>query len=586
VSVTIDACDSPIGPQSNGIIEKLSKITHVMNAGVSCDDKLAYLFYIFLLLAMVLVFLLCRTKFEQFSEGNTADGGGDYVSRLLPRYLATRREYSTGLSVYVASMAFMVSLLSIFGPTDPETFKKIFFNIDFSKDFTFAAQPLLMTLLFLGVLPNFPVLQEIEKWFRRRAHKYALIPTAARKTAERLLTADFDFSSYGQMAAISSAELRSVEPSDFGLPAHSLEHIWARLCCLAYEIERRRMAGDFGLLDEGLLRRYAGHLDSIEERRKSLEGEVALYRTERSNNADYSNYTLHRKIRNTLDQLYILLGCAARLKSNTDEDVNLALQPFGFKLESPATQIQEPHSTRGITPSGINSPPNLVGIAAIPLGVLALGLAAVGVAHLNLWTVSPLFPQVWLVDTASATVLYGTAILVGDLIRARSIEADVWFGTADPRRKAVNYLGVAFASGVAGYTMSILLGLAFAPFSLSWSVAALPLLILPAVTGAFYVYHLDNVHLQTPSSRRRDIGWQAAVTGVCGLVATTLSFKILFADGTLKLDQIMDQILFATVVSAAIGASLGCYIPQAAAASRYGSFAGTNEDRIPTFKAA
>jgi hypothetical protein len=50
-------------------------------------------------------------------------------------------------------------------------------------------------LVLMGALPNVPGLMIVETYMRQYAHERAYIPDAARATAERIATADFDFTS-------------------------------------------------------------------------------------------------------------------------------------------------------------------------------------------------------------------------------------------------------------------------------------------------------------------------------------------------------------------------------------------------------
>jgi hypothetical protein len=261
------------------------------------------------------------------------------------------------------------------------------------------------------------MLQEIERRLRQYAHERAYIPAAARATADRLSAADFEFSSYA--GSLHTADMRGVEPTDFTQPRRSLEHDWARLSCLVYEEKSRRLSGDDGPLDAGLLRDYETDLELIEAKRKSMEAEVAAYREEKARNPAYTNDALHQTIRNSLYKLYILLGCAVRLKKQPYDDINLALRPFGFKLDQPAVKAD-------------NRDLMLVGMVVMAASVLLLGFAAVEAAHLRLWTASDVFPQIWyqpFLDTIEAVILYGAGILMADVVRKRRIRRGSWFSS-------------------------------------------------------------------------------------------------------------------------------------------------------------
>ena len=83
-------------------------------------------------------------------------------------------------------------------------------------------------------------------------------------------------------------------------------------------------------------------LDEIVEKRKSFERDVAQYKKDKRRNPRLNNDQLHRAMRDVLRQLYVLLGCAVRLKLSPHADINWVLRQFGFVLE-PAAPRDENH---------------------------------------------------------------------------------------------------------------------------------------------------------------------------------------------------------------------------------------------------
>src|SRR5215204_1607962 len=147
-------------------------------AGIPLDDlRSLALFIACLAAALGLVYLFCQKKFGEPSSS----GSDDLVDQMLPRYLATREEYSKGFLTYFATMAATVLLLSLIGPKDLAAL-----GVPLPKELSSVAIPLAAALLLTGVMPNVPVLLDIEKWVRKYAHERAYIPAAARATAQRL----------------------------------------------------------------------------------------------------------------------------------------------------------------------------------------------------------------------------------------------------------------------------------------------------------------------------------------------------------------------------------------------------------------
>jgi hypothetical protein len=529
-----------------------------MQLGLPFEDLWSFILFIACLSAAIgLVYLFCRQKFAE----RTSSGTDDYADQLLPRQLATHEEYSRGFLVYFGTMVAVVLLLSLIGPNN-----LVALGVPLPKDLSPGVVPVAVALVLVGLMPTVPVLLEIEKWLRKYAHERAYIPSAARATAQRLAAADFDFAAYGG-DVLRQPEMRGVEATDFTCSRRSLEHDWARLGCLVYEQKYRRMSGLMDWLDADLLRDYATDLDTIETAKKSMESDVATYRAEKAKDLSYANEPLRRAIRDNLYKLYILLGCAVRLKNRPNGDIDLALGQFGFKLSYT-------HSPPG------NDDLKLVGLSIAAISVFLLELAAIELAFFGLWTPSPVFPQKFyqpFIDTASTIIPHLVAIMAADLMRRRAIKNGAWFR----RAISANYIRVAVVCGFAGYAGLILWGLgqvkAVTPDGL---LIDAPYALLAMATGGFYVYHLDNVETHWRPSRLWEVGSQTIVTGICGLIAATVSFELILGAASMAIDRIV----LTAVIDAGIGFVLGLYIPKAAAA-KSDPLAGVKEERVRTLEA-
>src|SRR5215469_6671763 len=418
-----------------------------MQFGVPLDAS-SLLFFCCLAAAIGLVYLFCRQKFAE----RLVIENEDYVYQLLPRQLATREEYARGFLIYFQTMVFTVVLLSLIGPKNLASL-----GIPLPTEVSYVVVPLFVAFLLVGVMPNVPMLQEVERRLRQYAHERAYIPTAARATAQRLSAADFDFSSYAG-EAMRAPEMHGVEAADFARSRRTLEHDWARFSCLVYELQSRRESGLLDSLDADLLQSYDKDLENIEAKRQSMEPEVARYRAETAANPAYTNDALRVAIRSSLYKLYVLLGCAVRLKKQPHDDIDLALRPFGFKLN----QITPPSTNRDLT---------LVAMTFVAFAVALLEFAAIELAHLGAWHVSEMFPMIWsqpLIDASYAVLIHGTAMTVADAVRSRMIKRGSWYHAVGQRRVAVpaNYIRVAIASGVAGYAALLAWNLVFTGFDL------------------------------------------------------------------------------------------------------------------------
>jgi hypothetical protein len=523
-------------------------------------NQLSLVFFGCLAIAIWLVYVFCQRKFAERSVTESSD----WIYQLLPRQLATREEYSKGFLIYFGTLAAIVVLLSLLGPKNLESL-----GIKVPESAGYVIVPLAIAFILIGSLPTVPGLTLIEKSLREYAHKRAYIPDAARATADRLASADFDFSSY-EGEALESPQMRGVGSVDFTRPRYSLEHSWARLCCLVYVQKSYRTSGLTEPLDASLLRDYEEDLDLIESKKQSMEAEVAAYRAARTSNTFYTNDDLRRAIRDNLYKLYILLGCAVRLKQQPHEDLDLALGRFGFRFGR--TNVP-----RG---GGTTRDLQLIGLTVVAVSITLVGLAAWGLGHLGLWTKSPMFPQKVfqpLLDTASTIVPNAAAIMFADVMRKHAISKGWWFNSSDARTRGnvANYIRVALASSVAGYLSLILWGLTQqAPTLDSFKMEA-PFALVAMVSGGFYVYHLDNGEMCSRPPRLWELGGQTAMTGICGLIAACVAGDLIFDNAAIA----ADKVVLTTVVNSVMGFVFAWYTPRAAAATR-NSLSVASEERV------
>jgi hypothetical protein len=501
-------------------------------------------------LGVVIVALHSMRKFEESTVEKSED---DFIAQLLPKYLATREEYSRALVWYMGSMIGILCALSAIGPRLLEILAP-------TLSAYAPVAPLGFALILVGVLPNVPWLQDIEWRVRRFWHERAFIPTAARSTADMLRASNFDFSSYKQKAVLTSPGMRELRLSDFEAPRGSLEHGWARLSCLSHDLGWRRDAGETELLDDEMLDRYSNDLDNIASKRQALESDVAQYRKERVDNPFYVNDRLHNSIKSALRHLYVLLGCAVRLRVSRSADINAAFRSFGFVL-APSTPIPG------------NQDLIIVGLTVMTGSLLMLVFTAMAAGSLfemaGLWHRSAYFPNdvfqpfLW---SLSAALAHGVAILTADWMRARHLYKGHWFAVVGRERRAItaNYVRVALGCAITGYVAMFLWGLIFQAPTVAFAEGTLPYSLLPAATGGFYTFHLDNVELGQRPSRLWEIGSQTLVTALCGLVAAPVWLTLGGGNAT----DDCDFIILVTLLGSVVGASLAWYLPRAAANRR------------------
>src|SRR2546430_9372688 len=90
-----------------------SAAEQAIQLGVPLDERSSIYFFLCLGAAILIVLLFAMKKFEE----STVDASEDaFIAQLLPRYLATREEYSKALVWYVGTLILTVVIFSLLGP--------------------------------------------------------------------------------------------------------------------------------------------------------------------------------------------------------------------------------------------------------------------------------------------------------------------------------------------------------------------------------------------------------------------------------------------------------------------------------------
>ena len=359
-------------------------------------DPNGLLYFSISLLAGVAVLVVLQWR--RFDEPTAPKISRDYVTQFLPRDLASPREYSLGLLVYLAAMLGLMVLLSVLGPPAAKII-----GVQSPPAGIF---PLFVALAIVGLLPNIPVFKEFEFSIRKLAHRRAFIPDAARATAERLTTANFDFSRYQTPQVLSEDELKCVLVTDFSAPRGTIEYNWARLCSLCYALRVRHQTNAEGL-DRRFLQSYDECISALYETRAKLEPKVEQFRKTPGDRE--LRRALRSKILEALQRLYILIGCSTRLRGGRPRDIDQRLRGFGFDL----SPVRDPPTQNDLI---------IVGLAVMAAGVFVICLIASELVRYQLWKPSPYFPTgpfdpfVWAI---SAALAHGAAIFTADKVRSR-----------------------------------------------------------------------------------------------------------------------------------------------------------------------
>ncbi|MGB9369041.1 MAG: hypothetical protein WCE79_23810 [Xanthobacteraceae bacterium] len=531
------------------------KAAQNIQLGVPFDETSHY-FFLSLAVGAAVVFFFSLKKFGESTVDKSED---DFIARLPIKYLASHDVYARAMLLYIGVMVLTLTAFSLLGPS------ALGLGGDKVPETATSVLPLFVALILVGIIPNFSMLQSIERRIRQFAHERAYIPASARAMAERMAAAEFAFERYATDAILGLPLMADLLRSDLGSSRGSLEYSWARLCCLSYEMQWGKAAELIGTLEE--LR------NSLEEKRQALAKEIGQYRQQRAATPGYTNEKLHQNTRKVLRELHLLLGCAVRAHSSPNTDINVELNKFGFVLDP--TPSPDPKAGDVIVAG--------LGIMTFSLLVLGLGAAALGL----LWKTSNYFPSsaldafLW---AASAGSAHASAIVIAHLIRSRSIRGSRWVLPGDrPGSQLANCIRVAAACAAGGYVVLMVWGVIYqgtVTAALLKGMAAYAL--MPAATGGFYILHLDNVASGRRPSRLIEICLQASVTAFCGLAACCAWLTLV---GERPLHN-YDLVLMVTLFGAVIGGSLAWYIPEAVPDRKFDPLADAREQRIRALESA
>jgi hypothetical protein len=476
--------------------------------------------YFFVALAIAAI-VVTGASWRRFDEPTLPKTDDDYISQLLPHYLATPKEYSLGLFTYLASMLTLLAALSALGAPALKAF-------GIAAPAAFGTTPLVVGLAIAFLAPTVPGLKEIEFLIRRLSHRRAFIPAAARAIAERLTASRFDFSQYRRPDIVGKEEMSGVELSD---------------------------------LDAS----YRSDLRNVYDRRAALELEMARLKKD-PDNQDLRRI-LRDKIRSALQVLYVFIGCSARLRNNSMGEMERALRSFGFDLES-------------VSPPPAHGDLMIVGLGVMTLAVFVVSCVAWVLGQIHLWNPSIYFPTgaldpfIWALSTAFA---HGAAIFTADKMRSSLVRRERWFA-ADAASPTVfaNYVRVGAACYAVGYGALLLIGLCVQPPTWAMVKGAAPYALMPAVTGAFYALHLDNAELGTrPRYRLLEVLPQAIATGFMGFVASDAWISM----GSTKWPDGIDFVILVAIIGFVVGASLAWYISDNVAARAYDPLSEAHRSR-------
>jgi hypothetical protein len=514
-------------------------------------------FLIALALAVVVVSFFSMKKFGESTLTRSED---DLTTQLLPKHLATREQYTRAHMFYLTIMTFFVFGTSMLGP---EIIGQV---TGTSIPIVRAAFPLFVALALVGAVPLVPWLSALEEALRRKAHKMAFIPAAVQEDCRRLKLANFDFSQLRQHEVATSSAMRGIAVRDFDQPRGSIEYNWARLSCLAQRLSEVQDGSSGANFDSEVLQSYATDVKKIFSQSKALESEITEYRKKKCRNPRYDDSELKSEINAILCRIYVLLACGVRLQRRNG-DIAAALYPFGFRLDE--------------KPGPGNDNLIILACGIVVAAVLAFVQVTIWVGQLakgfDLWAPSMVFPMeryepiLWAV---SLSLVYGTAFVVADRTRRYRLSRGSWFAHAGSNQVRIyaNYVRVAVFCAIAGYVVLFLWGAIFRGVSVEGAKEQIPFALIPALTGAFFVFYLDGVELGCAWPPKVAAAVQALCVGFFSYIAAGswlsmftqhMNTKGLLIDLP---DAVNDLPIFVALLHGVIGACLALFVLKTATA--------------------
>jgi len=498
-------------------------------------------FLISLLLAVLIILIFAARRFD---EATMTPDPRDPTTQLLPRFLANRRQYVNGRLLYVGGLITVLVCFSALGP------RALAIGQDEVPDAPYTL-PLVVALVIVGVLPNFPVVQQVELALRRFAHERAFIPQSARAIAERIAAATFDFSQYAQPEVLANPSMRGVLEEDFLARRGSLERNWAKLSSLLYKLRRAHTSGEKLNLDDELLTRYWADVEQIATTRRAMEEDIAEYRALKSSGTFPNQEELEDRVVASLRKVYVLIGCAAQLRCLQAEHFTNTLEKFGFRFADKDI-VQTGGQAMVLTGAGVVA--LTVFFVAWLWEALRLVLEDSISAAFGMSLASPIRLAV------SAFIAHGAAMLVVDRFRRGRMRHGGWFKTDGKKEPAGSaYAVAAICAWVASAAVLLVWGAIFVEPSWNMAGEAARFALLPTVSGVFLAFQLDRVETGSCGNTTIGILSQAAITGFCGYVAIGARF----GSGSAQ-SAATEYVMQIVLIGVAIGALLGWYLSYAA----------------------
>lgn len=412
---------------------------------------------------LVLVILV---SLEVFNEPSYKKKEPGLYKKFRPRDVTSNRLYFRSLSLYLASMGFLYTVIS--SSTDLGSAliggKEVSSNL--ARD---PVYPLLAATIVVGFQSAWYI-KEVEKRLRSWLHRWAKIPQGARKTIDDLRRSKFVFDEYmkpGVLDNPDNPEFKSLADLDLSVLKSDFEKKWAKICCVVYSLRTSREtpacpAGgvDSTCYNDHFFDEYDDEWKAIISLHRGLANAISRYwemheySSKKAADLNQTRDTIMEDLHFLQERLYAFIACAVRSRQPSESEVATALNKFGFRLLKEEAR-----------PVDLLAIINTFGFSAV-LVLIGVHVAGWYFAEFSPWDLQDIryVPQTsldkffWPV----ATFLYhGTAVWVALCYRKRRIRKnrwEAWEGNS-PSRPHLSYIWAAVLGALAGYLVLVVLGM-------------------------------------------------------------------------------------------------------------------------------
>ena len=377
--------------------------------------------------------------------------------------LTTRRQYIESFVLYVAGLEFVFILICFIGPAP---FVDLMAAFGESGEANNAASfeafeavesfPLWAALSLIGIVPRVPILQELERLWRRLMHERFLIPSAAVQIQRQMQRKRLDSS----CLVYSDEYLKYIRKDNLTTDTGTTEYWWAKLSAVLRKLQTlvgvvEAADGEIdpsGLVDMEFIETHRNEIKAVEEEHRYIWEAATMI----GDIPDDSKEHVFRKLLNSkksqietvFHKASMILACAIISKHPLPEQQNSVLQQFGFgDVDGQSSELNVGRDLDTILQGfflGLGAFFALVFVAPfVKLDTVLTG-----------WPdeVSTTFPFHW---TGGALILHGVALITCFWLRRHLDRSNQWYRGQPLTATSPSFLNYLVVCGLSGTISAI-----------------------------------------------------------------------------------------------------------------------------------